>query len=143
MMIRLFTILILSFMFINCTNRKLTKKEIATVNKCRASWQYLNLQDTIRGEVLYHTKASFLCGIFATASSTIIKTTLNDTIRVLWLCNTDINFRTAEFVKISPRQKPSFSVSPPFSANKFDCAVKNTYYGFIESIPNSVERNSH
>jgi hypothetical protein len=134
MMIRLFTILLFSILVVSCTTRKLTKKETAIVSKCRDDWEYLNLQDTISGEVLYHEKASFLCGILATASSTIIKTTLNDTIRVLWLCNRDINFRKSEIVKIFPAQKPSFAVSPPVQTNPFDCTIKNTYFGTIELL---------
>lgn len=135
MMIRLFTILLVSFVFVNCTNRKLTKKEKEPANQCRTTWQYLNLKDTITGEVLYHAKASFGCGVLASASSTIIKTALNDTMRILWLCNEEMNFSKFEIVKITPAKRPSFDVIPPVQPTQFDCAVKNTYFGIIESIP--------
>lgn len=134
MIIRLFTILLFSFVLVNCTNRKLTKKEAATANKCRDGWQYLNLKETINGEVLYHAKAPFSCGIFATASSTIIKTASDDTIRILWLCNTDITFKKSQLVKVLPAQKPSFAVSPPVQTNQFDCTIKNTYFGTIDIL---------
>lgn len=134
MMIRQFTILLFSILFVSCTTRKLTKKEIAAANKCRDNWQYLNLQDTISGEVLFHAKAIFTCGIIATASSTIIKTSSNDTIRILWLCNTDITFKKSQLVKVFPAQKPSFAVSPPVQTNQFDCTIKNTYFGTIELL---------
>lgn len=133
-MIRLTTILLFSFVFVNCTNRKLTKKEIEAANQCRTTWQYLNLKDTITGEVLYHAKASFGCGVLASASSTIIKTALNDTMRILWLCNEEMNFSKFEIVKIIPAQRPSFGVIPPVRPTQFDCIVKNTYFGFIRSL---------
>lgn len=137
-MTRLFAIFILSFLFISCTTKKLTKKEIAASNVCKPNWKYFSLQDTIIGEVIYHAPASFGCGVLATASSTIIKTALNDTMRILWLCNEQMNFIKFQIVKIIPANRPSFNVIPPVRPNQFDCTVQNTYFGFVRSISSST-----
>ena len=112
MMIRLTTIFLFSFVFVNCTNRKLTKKEIEAANQCRTTWQYLNLKDTITGEVLYHAKASFGCGVLASASSTIIKTALNDTMRILWLCNEEMNFSKFEIITYQKKHQKLLNGRP-------------------------------
>lgn len=134
MRIRIFTIILCSFLLLQCTNRKLTKKETAVANNCRVTWQYLKLKDTLRGEVLYHAKASFHCGVIATASETIVRTNLNDTVRILWLCNVNQDFKKSERVRIYPAQMPSFSVAPPVIASQFECVVRNTYFGALELL---------
>lgn len=134
MMIRLFTILLFSILVVSCTNRKLTKKEIAAANKCRDNWQYINLQDTVSGEVLYHAKASFGCGVLTSASLTIIKTTEKDTIRILWRCNTEIDFKVNQRVKIIPEQQTAHPVMLPLTTSQFDCIIYRTYYGNIKSF---------
>ena len=131
---RIFTIILFSLLLLKCTNRKLTKKEKALSNNCRGTWRYLNLKDTLSGEVLYHAKASFHCGLIATASETIVRTNLNDTLRILWLCNVNQDFKKSQRVGIYPAQTPSFSVAPPIITSRWECSVRNTYFGTIELL---------
>lgn len=142
-MTRLLTILLICFFCFSCINRKAFKRKYAEANTCRNDWQYKNAVDTLHGTVLYHTNASFHCGVLASASQTIIRTNNNDTIRILWLCNTNKTFNTHEKVTIYFSQRPSFSVSPPVQTNQFDCIIRNTYFGTITSLSNSNSANGH
>ena len=129
-MTRHFLILILCLSATFCFGQKNSKKFEDLKNKCQGSWQYFTLEETTIGQVLFHEKAYFLCGVIATASLTIIKTSLGDTIRVLELCNTNKEFKKTNFVKVTPNHNPDFGVSIP-KDKTFGCLVKKTCYGTV------------
>jgi len=133
-MTRLIFLTILSFISLFCAGQKTNSVEVNSENNCRGTWQYFSLQGTIKGQVLFHTKASVHCGVLATASLTIIRTMTNDTIRVLELCNTSVYFKNFARVEISPNQRPSFNVLIPFDNKDRDCQVVKTCYGSIKYL---------
>jgi hypothetical protein len=135
---RLIIITVLGFLCFNCIGQSANTRIASTEVNCRDNWQYTDLKNTLTGDVLYHSKAFAHCGVLATASLTIIKTQLNDTIRILWLCNTDKDFKKFETVRIFPAKRPAFSVTPPFQTNQFDCTIKKTYFGFIKPFSISL-----
>jgi len=132
-MIRTITLIIISILILSAFNKTRNNKPVIASTECETSWIYFSLTDTVKGSVLFHEKAPFLCGGFATASLTIIKTNKNDTIRVLWLCNSNVDFKKSEIVKVYPAEKPDFSVVLPIKKGKYDCSIKKTCYGTIVS----------
>ncbi|MEQ1798449.1 MAG: hypothetical protein ABL872_10890 [Lacibacter sp.] len=131
-MTRIITLLIISILILSSFNKTRNSKSVIDSTECETSWNYFSLSDTVKGSVLFHEKAPFLCGGLATASLTIIKTDKNDTIRVLWLCNSNVDFKKSDIVKIHPAKKPDFAVVLPIKKSKYDCSIKNTCYGTIE-----------
>lgn len=131
-MIRTIIFITISILFLSSFNKKRSIKSVFANTYCDTSWNYFSLTDTVIGRVLFHAKAPFLCGTMATASLTVIKTNKEDTIRVLWLCNTDVTFfKKSAIVKVYPQKKPDFSVIFPFQKREYDCSVVKTCYGSI------------
>ncbi len=111
-------------------NSQSTIKNVDSVG-CQSKWQYFTLKDTLRGELIMQQKIRNLCGIFAYASNTLIRTELNDTIRVIELCNSN-EFKKGSVIKVIPAIKPLFGVSIP--QTNFDCNIKKTCYGTVSLI---------
>jgi len=132
-MTRLLFSIILTISLFQCMGQNTNARLVTSGNKCTGSWQYFSLQDTTYGEVLFHAKADALCGAIATASLTVIKTNLGDTIRVLEMCNVGKDFKKLSRVKIAPFQQPAFGVMLPHDKN-YDCLVSKTCYGFITPL---------
>jgi hypothetical protein len=88
-------LLILFTLFTIVACREPTQKEWDDFSKCRNSWQYFNVIDSLKGTVLFHKMATTECGFLSTASLTLIETVEGDTIRVLDLCNTKKNLKQA------------------------------------------------
>jgi len=124
---------ILSFYLFIFTGQGNQTKSLPNDYKCKDKWQYFTLKDTIRGQVLFHAKGTVACGVLATASVTIIKTT-SDTIRVLELCNTKKDFKRSRFVKVESAKRPPFSVILPGDDKNFDCLVIKTCYGTVRYL---------
>jgi hypothetical protein len=132
-MTRLFLIMVLGLSVFTSFGQK-SKEKILTPNyKCRDNWQYFSLHDTLTGQVIFHAKAIVLCGVLATASLTIIKTG-SDTIRVLELCNSNKDFKKSRFVKVKPEERPSFGVILPVDNKYYDCNIRKTCYGKVQSL---------
>jgi hypothetical protein len=107
-----------------------SEQEWNDFNKCKQSWKYFNLKDSLTGHVLFHKKASIECGIFSSASLTLVKTSKGDTIRVLDLCNTKKDFDIGSFVTVQPQPKPGFGIDViPFDIKT--CIFKQTCFGEI------------
>lgn len=101
--------------------------------ECQEDWQYPVSRDDIKGRVVFHKTTDVLCGLVPTASVTLVRTTENDTIRVLELCNLDKQFTNGELVVIHPsiESKMNNVYTPP---DPRACSLKRTYFGVIESI---------
>jgi hypothetical protein len=132
-MIRLSLIIILSLSLFGSFGQNTKVKTLAPNYKCRDNWQYFSLRDSTTGQVIFHAKAIVLCGVLATASLTIIKTT-NGTIRVLELCNTTKDFKKYKFVKVKPQERPAFDITLPIDNNKTDCNIKRTCFGSVQYL---------
>ena len=131
-MIRTITLISISILLLSSFNKTRNNKLAFANTDCEANWNYFSLTDTLKGRVLFHAKPPFTCGILTTASLTVIKTDKKDTIRVLWLCNNNVDFKKSDIVKIYPAKKPDFGVLFPNKKSKYDCSIKNTCYGTIE-----------
>ncbi|WP_157530600.1 hypothetical protein [Hymenobacter norwichensis] len=102
-------------------------------SSCQDKWQYPVSRDDIKGKVVFHKTTNELCGLVPTASVTLVKTTENDTIRVLELCNIDKKFTSGELVVIHPSTKAGMdNVYTPLDPRA--CSLMRTYFGVIESI---------
>jgi len=123
--------IILYFLGTSCLAQTRNDKKPSFDNYCRDNWQYSILQDSIKGQIIFHAKPYFLCGLVATASLTIARTTAGDTIRIIDLCNSSDRFRQLVFVKVIPAPRPEFSVSIPADKSHNDCRIKKTYYGHL------------
>jgi hypothetical protein len=132
-MIRTITLISISILLLSSFNKTRNTESSFSNPDCETNWDYFSLADTVKGSVLFHAKAPFLCGGFATASLTIIKTNKYDTIRVLWLCNSNVDFKKLDIVNVYPAKKPDFAVVLPIKKSKYDCSIKNTCYGTIVS----------
>jgi hypothetical protein len=117
-------------LFIILACREPSQKEWDDFAKCRNSWQYFNVKDSLKGKVLFHKMATIEYGFLSTASLTLIETEEGDTIRVLDLCNTKKDFRTGSFVTLRAQRKPDFSIDiVPFDPKA--CVFKRTCFGTI------------
>ncbi|MFT3934089.1 MAG: hypothetical protein QM726_10775 [Chitinophagaceae bacterium] len=114
-------------------HNKKAKSSPETLDNCSDRWQYLSSQDTMRGQVLFHAKATVACGILASASLTIIKTA-KDTVRILELCNDRKDFKQWSMVKVIPAKQPGFSVVFRGNDLPFACSVQKTYYGTVRNF---------
>lgn len=97
-----------SFGQIDCDTTKYPK---LLSNSYQCKWTFFTLADTVNGIILKHEKQNTGCGLFATASLTIIITD-NDTIRVLDLCNQN-DYSIGQNIKIVPGAAPNFQVHIP------------------------------
>ena len=79
-------------LLLGCIQYGIAQKPGAAGNDCKDRWECFDLRDTIRGQVLFPINPGVDCGMFAVASLTVIKTSINDTIRVLELCNKNKKF---------------------------------------------------
>ena len=103
-------------------------KEINDAFSCQTEWKYLKLRDTVSGVVVFDSKASVNCGIFSSASTTLIRTDHGDIIRILQMCNTDIKLKLGARVKFAPEGVPSFRVDDiPYDPKA--CEIKEAYFG--------------
>ena len=99
-------------------------------NKCKRTWSYIDIKDSVTGIVLFDKTPAADCGIFSTASMTLVKTSKGDTVRVLNLCNTTASFEEGTFVIVQPQKKPGFGIDIlPF--DPLACIVVPTSFGTI------------
>jgi hypothetical protein len=99
---------------------------------CMVNWKYFEIKKLLLGKVLLHEKAYGPCGYFAFASCTIIKTTNQDTVRILELCNENKIFMPGDSVIIKYYKAPPFGGTT--TLNNFDCSIKNTAFGIIAKM---------
>lgn len=77
-------------------------------NKYQCRWNIFQLPDTISGIVVDHDQQMIGCGVWATASVTILKVD-NDTIRILDLCNNEA-YAIGQRITVVPSAEPEFQV---------------------------------
>ncbi len=77
------------------------------------NWEYFDLEKVISVKIIRHLPSPALCGNFAFASVTIVKTNDGDTIRILDLCNV-LDYKKNDTIKVLPQKKPAFSVMFPY-----------------------------
>jgi hypothetical protein len=107
-----------------------THEELNNGLKCQQKWEYRNLNSNISGIILFHQKAGGSCGIFSTASVSIIKSEKGDTLRVLEMCNTDKDFSVGSHISVKSETKPSFRVDiVPYDPKA--CIILETYFGTL------------
>ncbi|GAB3227034.1 hypothetical protein GCM10027346_09940 [Hymenobacter seoulensis] len=87
----------------------------------------------LKGKVIFHKNTDDLCGLMPTASVTLVKTTVGDTIRVLELCNLNKKFTAGEMVVIYPNATFE-AVNVDVPADPRACSLKRTCIGTIDSI---------
>ena len=101
-------------------------------------WVYFELSNSITGKIINHQPADFGCGIWATASVTIVLTDKSDTIRVVDMCNM-LRYKVGQIIKVIPRKKPSFGLYLPLPLFKegyplssiYDLTILRTTWGEI------------
>src|SRR6476660_891798 len=107
-----------------------SEKQWKDFNKCKRTWSYIDIKDSVTGIVLFDKTPGADCGIFSTASMTLVKTSKGDTVRVLNLCNTTASFEEGTFVIVQPQKKPGFGIDIlPF--DPLACIVMPTSFGII------------
>ena len=136
MVTRLILFTTLYFLGTSCLAQTKDDKKASFDNYCRDNWQYFSLQGSIKGQIMFHAKPYFLCGLVATASLTIVRTTTGDTIRIIDLCNSSDTFQRLCFVKVIPEQRPEFSVVIPADKSHNDCSIKRTCYAHLLLLAN-------
>jgi hypothetical protein len=100
---------------------------------CQDEWQYSTNPDDITGKVVFHETTDELCGVTPTASVTLVKTTGNDTVRVLELCNYGKEFTIGEAVVVHPiATSELINIYVPVDPRA--CSLNRTCIGMIESI---------
>lgn len=134
-MTRVYISLLFSAFFISSYGQNIDRKHVPFENTCKDSWEYFPIKDSIYGEVLFHLPAIGLCGAIATASLTIVKTSLGDTIRVLEMCNVNKVFKKNEKVKVAFSEKLPFAVNTP-PDDYYYCKIHKTCYGVITKLDN-------
>lgn len=123
-------ILIAFFLITRLCGFSQTKGQQAKAQECKTKWGYDQLKQVVNGEVLYHRKAPVSCGIFSTASVTLVRTESGDTIRVLELCNTKKDFKRGAKVKVTPEGDKTWVVGiVPFDPKA--CILMKAYFGKI------------
>jgi len=125
-------LLFLVAILVGCAGKKyrILNSQLNGALKCQQSWVYFKLSDTLKGVILSHINAGFLCGTMASASVSLIVTDTKDTLRVLELCNVGKRFNSGDKVTICYSEKPPFNVSIPINSF-YDCRYYNTYYGNV------------
>jgi hypothetical protein len=107
-----------------------TKEGQAKAQECKTNWEYDQLKQVVKGEVVYHHKALALCGIFSTASVTLVHTEEGYIIRVLEMCNTEKDFKKGAKVKVTPEGDKSWSAGMvPFDPQA--CRIMKAYFGKV------------
>ena len=96
------------------------------------NWEYFELENEIEVKIIDHIPAPALCGNFAFASVTIVKTKDGEIIRVLDLCNTS-DYNVNEIVKVLMAKRPEFNVMLPHRM------IKNTKTKQYEHFGNDVK----
>ena len=103
------------------------KKQMHALSACQGNWQYFTVTKPITGKVIsYH--GGWCRGNSKMASSTVIITSVGDTVRVLELCN-NTKFNPNEFVMVTWAQTPArkrAALDPDY-----DCKVQRTCYGDV------------
>jgi hypothetical protein len=102
-------------------------------SECQQRWKYCRLNNSIKGVIIAHQKATAGCGYFVTASTSIIVTANRDTIRILELCNDKKGFSYGQSVIVTPLNHLEFSPEILEHTN-FDCKEFKTYYGIIDPL---------
>lgn len=123
-------ILFIFFLVSYFTGFSQTQEEQAKAQECKTKWDYNPLNQIVKGEVLYHHKALALCGIFSTASVTLIRTLDGRIIRVLEMCNTEKDFKKGAKVKVTPEGDKTWTVGiVPFDPQA--CQIRKAYFGKV------------
>lgn len=102
--------LLIVFIVVVLTNCKIKHHELQCElyeNYC----DYIVITNEFEMSILDYNHTSVGCGNRAYASNCIGVTDNHDTLRVLSLCNQDSTFKVGQKVMVTPREKPSFSVS--------------------------------
>ena len=108
-----------------------TKKKTEAQN-CKNEWRYLALSDTLLATVLFDQKATFFCGVVSSTSTTLVRKSNGDTIRVLQMCNVgNPNMKKGRLVRIVPGTVPHFRVDMIPDDPKAG-PLKDAYFGLIE-----------
>jgi hypothetical protein len=108
------------------SKKKDTPKLIASDVECQRIWSYFDLNHKITGQIIAYHRAEVFCRAIGTASSTIMLTSLHDTIRIIELCNMSKEFKKSDSIEVIPADKPSFYVL--ISPDESYCYVKKTCY---------------
>lgn len=121
------------FLLLRCSiSFSQTTEEQDKGQKCKTKWKYYQLKHVTDGDVLYHQKALVWCGIFSTASVTLIRTEKGDTIRVLQMCNTETVFRKGTKVTVVPEGDKTWRVDlVPYDPQ--GCMIMEVCFGKITS----------
>lgn len=83
----------------------------------RKNWKYFTLKQETTVSVIDHIPTVTLCGTFAFASITIVKTEDGGIFRVLNLCNSK-TYTINQIIKIIPNSTPPFDVMFPSKYDK-------------------------
>jgi len=131
--IRFLLILMLSTYTFNSMSQKLdTSKLVDFEAGCEHNWQYFNLDQKITGKLIAYKPDLVFCGTVITASSAIIVTPVNDTIRILNICDVGRKFIKSDLVEVIPADKPVSNVM--VFSDELYCYIKKTYYGYITKV---------
>jgi hypothetical protein len=99
---------------------------------CRTKWIYQKTTHKIIG-TLIDFKPVADCGYSMSASLSIVKTKIGDTIRVLQMCDTSLTAKQNTQVTLLPNSQIDnylkASIIP--TAPETDCIVRNTYFGTL------------
>lgn len=106
---------------------------IPTYERCKERWDYVFVKDTLVGEVIYFQQAPFICGNTSSASITIIKTSNNDSLRILQVCSQNKPLEPKQMLSFVPDYTYYKNVALPFNSSRSDCMVKKTCYATLIS----------
>ncbi|SNC61570.1 hypothetical protein SAMN06265337_0495 [Hymenobacter gelipurpurascens] len=106
---------------------------VSVQGDCKHEWVYREYSAPVRGKVVFYEPTADLCGLFPTASVTLVKTGPLDTIRVLDLCYMGDPIPIGVTVTIQPVKAPGGEVDVP--ADPYTCSIKTTCFGTVKSTP--------
>ena len=106
--------------------------------KCQKEWKYLDFPNELSGTVIFYDQPFFLCGKLSNASVALIRTNMNDTVRVLAVCETKEYFNSSNKFKQGDKV---FVTSSPIPHLRIDfiptdpktCLLLTTYFGSIQT----------
>lgn len=100
---------------------------------CQHEWIYRAYSVPLKGQVLFYIHSTDLCGLVPTAAVTLVKTSAQDTIRVLDLCYLGDPIPVGATVTIQPIKAPGFKVD--VAVDPWSCRLKSTCFGTVKATP--------
>jgi len=100
----------------------------------KKNWKFFTLNHKTKATVIEHIPNSVLCGTFAFASITIVKTTKGKTFRVLNLCSLEKYVANTE-INIVPSKTPLFDVLFP---SKYPVSIDNQQIDYNQTIQDTT-----